>query len=86
MVQEIEGRTIQPLISMGTTIIPPGYAMTIRTPPVWNGDENEELPSPVAGSDGKGNRFPDDSKMLLRSNVKADGCSRRIGDASENHG
>jgi hypothetical protein len=48
MVREADRRTIQPLISSGKTTVPPGCAMEIRTPPVWNDADDERLLKLVA--------------------------------------
>jgi hypothetical protein len=54
MMQEAEGRTIQPLIS-AEKIVPSGYATVIRIPPVWNGCDDDRLLSLVAENGGNGN-------------------------------
>jgi hypothetical protein len=43
MMQQTEGRTIQPLISAGKTEMPPGYVEAVRTPATWNGQLDELL-------------------------------------------
>jgi hypothetical protein len=78
MVQAAERRTIQPLISAGQTTVPHGYAMAIRTPPVWN--DNERLLSLVAQNGRKwrliSRRFEDatgaecKSKWMFLSNQR----------------
>jgi hypothetical protein len=43
MMEQAEGRTIQPLISAGKTEVPPGYAEAMRTPGTWNEQLDEIL-------------------------------------------
>jgi hypothetical protein len=48
MVEEAEGRTIQPLISAGKTTVPPDYAAMVRTLPKWTDDNDSHLRRPAA--------------------------------------
>jgi hypothetical protein len=43
MMEQVEARAIQPLISAGKTEVPPGYAEAVRTPATWNEPLNEIL-------------------------------------------
>jgi hypothetical protein len=69
MAQEMEARTIQPLISGGKTILPLRYVMAIRIPPVWNDGDGEQLLSLVAKNGRKliSRRFEDVSEVECKS-------------------
>jgi hypothetical protein len=43
MLKDAQGRTIQPLISAGRTIVPPEYASRMRIPITWDDDADQFL-------------------------------------------
>jgi hypothetical protein len=43
MLKDVQGRTIQPLISAGETIVPPQYTSGMRKPITWNDDADQFL-------------------------------------------
>jgi hypothetical protein len=54
MMEQADGRTIQPLTSAGKTAVPPGHAEVVRTPTIWNEQVDEILARMV---DERGRRW-----------------------------
>jgi hypothetical protein len=52
MLKDVESRRIQPLISAGKIIVPPGYASVMRTPVTWDGS-TDQLLNDLVNSHGK---------------------------------
>jgi hypothetical protein len=71
MVRETEGQTIQPLISAGKTTVPPGYATAIRTPPVWNDADDEQLLKIVAENGRKWRLISRMSEYIIEVECKS---------------
>jgi hypothetical protein len=59
--EQVEGRTIQPLISNRKTEVPPGYVEAVRTPGTWNEQRDDIL---VRTADERGRRWKVISRLL----------------------